>query len=128
MRRERDPDTQSTGSARWQRRAARQDAERRRMPKHGKGYVDLTQRMIARRATATQRLSGDGSRPRRGGRYARRRRRGAGWAPRRALLGGKALGMASEAGWPPTDAGRVAQSRRVSSSRALKVQSSPLWK
>jgi hypothetical protein len=51
MRRERDPDTQSTGSARWQRRAARQDAERRRMPKHGKGYVDLTQRMIARRAS-----------------------------------------------------------------------------
>jgi hypothetical protein len=51
MRRERDPDSPSTASARWQRRAARQDAERRRMPKHGKAYVDLAQRMIARRAS-----------------------------------------------------------------------------
>ena len=35
---------------RWQRRARRREAERRRMPKHGKSYADLAQRMIARRA------------------------------------------------------------------------------
>ncbi len=37
---------------RWQRRAARHAAERRRMPKHGKGYVTLTRQMIAQRAEA----------------------------------------------------------------------------
>jgi hypothetical protein len=39
-------------AGRWQRRAARHEAERRRMPKHGKGYVTLAQQLIARRAAA----------------------------------------------------------------------------
>jgi hypothetical protein len=51
MRRQRDSDAESTTSARWQRRAARQDAERGRIPKHGKRYVDLAQQMIAKRAS-----------------------------------------------------------------------------
>ena len=54
MRRSREQDEQDEQpdqGGRWQRRAARREAERRRMPKHGKAYVDLAQRMIARRAT-----------------------------------------------------------------------------
>ena len=35
---------------RWRRRAARREAERRRMPKRGKAYVELVRRMLARRA------------------------------------------------------------------------------
>jgi hypothetical protein len=68
MRRQRDSDAESTTSARWQRRAARQDAERGRIPKHGKRYVDLAQQMIARRAAdaARQASPTDGAaRPRR---------------------------------------------------------------
>ena len=34
----------------WQRRAARREAERRRMPKHGKAYVALAQQLIGKRA------------------------------------------------------------------------------
>lgn len=37
---------------RWQRRAARHAAERRRMPKHGKAYVALARRMITQRAAS----------------------------------------------------------------------------
>jgi hypothetical protein len=37
---------------RWQRRALRHAAERRRLPKHGKTYVDLVERMLAERARA----------------------------------------------------------------------------
>ena len=51
MRRQGDPDAENTTSARWQRRAARQEAERGRIPKHGKRYVELAQQMIARRAS-----------------------------------------------------------------------------
>ena len=69
MRRQGDPDAEHTTSARWQRRAARQDAERGRIPKHGKRYVDLAQQMIAKRASdaAARRASpADGpARPRR---------------------------------------------------------------
>ncbi len=50
MRQRRQTNGENGASARWQRRAARQEAERRRVPKHGKGYVDLARRMIARRA------------------------------------------------------------------------------
>ncbi len=38
------------GGARWERRAARREAARRRMPKHGQRYAQLAQRMLARRA------------------------------------------------------------------------------
>jgi hypothetical protein len=51
MRRQGDPEAEHTTSARWQRRAARQEAERGRIPKHGKRYVDLAQQMIAKRAS-----------------------------------------------------------------------------
>src|SRR5262249_19612636 len=50
MRRQSDRDSESTTSSRWQRRAARQEAERGRIPKHGKRYVELAQQMIAKRA------------------------------------------------------------------------------
>ena len=36
----------------WVRRTARREAERQRIPKHGRAYTDLAQQMIARRATA----------------------------------------------------------------------------
>ena len=45
MRRQQQANGEERTSARWQRRAARQEAERRRVPKHGKGYVDLAQRI-----------------------------------------------------------------------------------
>jgi hypothetical protein len=35
---------------RWQRRALRRAAERRRIPKHGKTYVTLVEQMLAQRA------------------------------------------------------------------------------
>ncbi len=41
-----------TPAGRWARRAARREAERRRMPKHGKAFVALAERMLAERAAA----------------------------------------------------------------------------
>jgi len=41
-------------SGRWQRRARREAAARRRIPKHGKAYVILAEQMLARRAQAGQ--------------------------------------------------------------------------
>ena len=47
-------DAASSGpGGRWQRRAARRDTERRRIPKHGKAFVTLAQRMMAQRAAET---------------------------------------------------------------------------
>ena len=39
-------------AGRWARRAARREAERRRIPKHGKAFVTLAERMLAERAAA----------------------------------------------------------------------------
>jgi hypothetical protein len=50
--REHDDGSEAPGG-RWQRRAHRHAAERRRMPKHGKTYVTLVESMLARRAKAS---------------------------------------------------------------------------
>ena len=51
MRRLREHDDASEApGGRWQRRARRYAAERRRIPKHGKTYVTLVERMLAERA------------------------------------------------------------------------------
>ncbi|MBX5491907.1 MAG: hypothetical protein IRZ14_12200 [Chloroflexi bacterium] len=43
---------------RWLRRAARRDAERQRMPKHGRAYTELAREMVWRRnAGATSDLA-----------------------------------------------------------------------
>jgi hypothetical protein len=71
MRRQQQANGEERTSARWQRRAARQEAERRRVPKHGRGYVDLAQRMILRRAADAAASGTDGTTAR----GARRKRR-----------------------------------------------------
>ncbi len=45
-----DAATEALLAGRWRRRAARQEAARRRVAKHGKAYVALAQAMLARRA------------------------------------------------------------------------------
>jgi hypothetical protein len=52
LKREAADDRGAGGAAvgRWQRRAARREAERRRIPKHGKAYVTLAEQMLAQRA------------------------------------------------------------------------------
>jgi hypothetical protein len=55
------PEHDDAGEApggRWQRRALRRAAERRRIPKHGKTYVTLVERMLARRAKKGGKTSG----------------------------------------------------------------------
>jgi hypothetical protein len=47
-----EPENSEARDGRWQRRAARHAAERRRMPKHGKAYVALARQMIAQRAAS----------------------------------------------------------------------------
>jgi hypothetical protein len=75
MRRPRDGDDENGGSARWRRREVRREAERRRIPKHGKSYVKLAQQMIARRAAAAaEGTSADTERPGRKRRPSRARR------------------------------------------------------
>jgi hypothetical protein len=56
--RERD-DASEVPDGRWLRRARRHAAERRRMPKHGKTYVALVERMLARRAKASATAASD---------------------------------------------------------------------
>ncbi|HZR97291.1 MAG TPA: hypothetical protein VFE37_01215 [Chloroflexota bacterium] len=64
MRRLRDPDSNGSEApgGRWQRRARRAAAERRRMPKHGKAYVRLVERMLAKRAEESAATSAPGAR------------------------------------------------------------------
>ncbi|HLH22551.1 MAG TPA: hypothetical protein VK066_08510 [Chloroflexota bacterium] len=48
--REHDREPEEAPGGRWQRRAVRRAAERRRIPKHGKTYVTLVEQMLAQRA------------------------------------------------------------------------------
>lgn len=50
-------------SGRWQRRALRHAAERRRIPKHGKTYVNLVEQMLAARARAAAPAAGSAAEP-----------------------------------------------------------------
>jgi hypothetical protein len=68
MRRAREhEDGGETPGGRWQRRALRHAAERRRIPKHGKTYVGLVEQMLAERARAAAALASPaaGKRPKR---------------------------------------------------------------
>lgn len=56
-------DVSEAPGGRWQRRARRHAAERRRMPKHGKTYVTLVERMLARRAKASATATGRADQP-----------------------------------------------------------------
>jgi hypothetical protein len=49
--------------ARWERRAARQEAQRRRIPKHGLGYVRLVQRLLKDRAARARDEASDATSP-----------------------------------------------------------------
>jgi hypothetical protein len=42
-------------TTRWERRDAKREANRRRMPKHGLGYVRLVQRVLHERGQAARR-------------------------------------------------------------------------
>jgi hypothetical protein len=60
MRRLREHDDASEApGGRWQRRARRDAAARRRMPTHGKAYVRLVERMLAKRAEASDAAAGE---------------------------------------------------------------------